>query len=45
MKGYFQNDADTDDMSKMDMCLNTEDADDVNKMDKCRNTEDAATRN
>ncbi len=31
MKGYFQNDADTDVMNKMDKCLNTEDADYFNK--------------
>ena len=30
-KGYFQNNADTDDMNKVDKCLNTEDADDLNK--------------
>ncbi len=30
-KGYFHNNADTDDMNKMDKCLNTEDASTRNK--------------
>ena len=44
-KGYFQSNEDTEDMIKVDKCLNGEDADDVNKMDKCWNTEDANARN
>lgn len=44
-KGHFQNNADTDDMNKMDKCLNAEDADDMNKVGKCLNTKEDAKDN